>query len=205
VKTVIRIPDALWQSVLDLFAEHEPRVERVAYLDGFRIDDRGYPGASPHDQVYVAVTIVVPDAVLRPTHYVVPAVAVSQAGRHLRTEQMTRVAQIHSHGNDWVEHSGTDDERAYSQRTGAISIVVPFHGVTRPMVTECGVHLRTPAGWRRVRPDSVIKIFPSVLDHRSTKCTPTPDETRSGGIFSRFRAWTWTALRRLARSESSST
>jgi hypothetical protein len=201
----VRIPEALWQTVLDLFAQHDPGIERVAYLDGFRIDETGYPGASPDDQVYVAVTIVVPDAVLRPRNYVVPAEAVSAAGRHLRTERMTRIAQVHSHGNDWVEHSCTDDDRAYSQRPGAISVVVPFHGTTRPDATECGVHIRAEAGWRRIRPESVIKIIPSVLDHRSTNWAPTPDSAPSGGIFSRFRAWTRTALTRHARSESSST
>jgi len=204
MSTEVRIPEALWQTVLDLFAQHEPGVERVAYLDGFQIDETGYPDVSPGDQVYVAVTVVVPDAVLRPRNYVVPADAVSAAGRHLRTERMTRVAQVHSHGNDWVEHSDTDDDRAYRQRPGAISIVVPFHGTTRPDATECGVHIRTEAEWRRVRPESVIKIIPSILDHRSTRWAPTPDPAPSGGTFSRFRAWMRTALTRHARSESSS-
>lgn len=203
--TEIRIPEALWQTVLDLFAQHEPGVERVAYLDGFRIDETGYPGVSPDDQVYVAVTVVLPDAVLRPRKYTVPADAVSAAGRHLRTERMIRVAQVHSHGNDWVEHSCTDDDRAYSQRPRAVSVVVPFHGTTRPEVTECGVHIRTETGWRRVRPESVIKIIPSVLDHRSIKWPLKPAPTPSGGIFCRFLAWIRTALRLPARSESSST
>ena len=201
----VRIPEALWQTVLDLFSQHEPDVERVAYLDGFRIDETGYPGVSSDDKVFVALTVVIPDAVLRPRDYVVPAEAVSEAGRHLRTSRMTRVAQVHSHGNDWVEHSCTDDNRAYSQRAGAISIVAPFHGTTRPDLTECGVHLRTESGWQRVHPHSVIKIIPSVLDHRSTKWAPTPDPAPSGGIFSRFLVWTQTAWTRPARSGSSST
>lgn len=199
----VRIPEALWQAVLDVFESHEPGVERVAYLDGFPIDEAGYPGASPSDQIYVAVTVVVPNAVLSPRNYVVPAGAVSEAGSHMRTGRMTRVAQVHSHGNDWVEHSGTDDDRAYTQRPGGLSIVVPFHGVSRPNVAECGVHIRTDAGWQRVRPDSVIKIIPSVLDHRSTTWPPTPQAAPSGGIFSRFLAWTmrWQPLG--DRSESS--
>jgi hypothetical protein len=199
----IRIPDAVWQSVLDLFAQHKPEVERVAYVDGFPIDERGYPDVSGDDQVYVAATVVVPDALLRPQNYVVPAEAVSQAGRHLRTERMTRVAQIHSHGDDWVEHSHTDDDRAYSQRPGALSIVVPFHGKSRPDINECGVHLRTETGWERVPPESVVKIIPSVLDHRSARWAPTPEPTPSGGIFFRFRDWTRSVPTRLVRSESS--
>lgn len=195
----VRIPEALWQSVLDLFAEHESGVERVVYLDGFLLDETGYPGVSPDDQVHVAVTVVVPDAVLRPGNYVVSAEAVSVAGRHLLTGRMIRLAQVHSHGDDWVEHSAVDDDRAYSQRPGAISIVVPFHGTTRPPVTECGVHLRTETRWRRVDPASVITIIPSVLDHRSTLWAPTAAPAPSGGIFSRFRAWTRTGWTRRTR------
>lgn len=201
----LRIPEGVWQAVLYLFAEHRPGVERVAYLDGFRVDETGYPDASPDDQVYVAVTVVVPDADLRPQNYVVPAAAVRAAGRHLRTKRMTRVAQVHSHGSHWVDHSDTDDERAYSQRVGAVSVVMPFHGTTRPSVTDCGVHIRTEAGWQRVRPETVIKIIPSVLDYRSTTWAPPPEPARSGGIFYQFRAWARAAWKRPARSASSLT
>lgn len=201
----IRIPEAVWKTVLDLFQRHKPGVERVAYLDGFRVDETGYPDSSLRDQIYVATTVVVPDAVLSPRNYSVPAQAISDAGRHLRTGRMTRVAQVHSHGNDWVEHSGTDDEHAYSQRAGAISVVVPFHGTGLPALAQCGVHLRTEAGWQRVRPDAVIKIIPSVLDHRSTPWTPTPDPARTGGIFSRFLAWVRSLAAPHTRSGSSST
>lgn len=201
----IRIPEAVWQTVLDLFQRHESGVERVAYLDGFRVDEAGYPDSAADDQVFVATTVVVPDAVLSPRNYSVPAQAISDAGLHLRTGRMTRVAQVHSHGNDWVEHSGTDDEHAYSQRAGAISIVVPFHGTRRPALAYCGVHVRADAGWKRVRPDAVITIIPSVLDHRSTSCTPTPDPARTTGIFSRFLAWVSSLTARRSRSGSSST
>ncbi len=63
----VRIPEAVWQAVLDLFQQHEPGVERIAYLDGFRVDESGYPDSSADDQVYVAATVVVPDAVLSPS------------------------------------------------------------------------------------------------------------------------------------------
>lgn len=201
----IRVPETVWQTVLDLFERHEPGVERVAYLDGFRIDEAGYPDSSPEDHVFVASTVVVPDAVLRPRNYSVPARAISDAGVHLRTGHMTRVAQVHSHGNDWVEHSRTDDERAYSLRSGAISIVVPFHGTGRPPLASCGVHLHTGTAWQRVRPDSVLTIIPSVLDHRSNPWTPTPDSSRTTGIFSQFRAWIRRLITPRDRSGSSST
>jgi hypothetical protein len=185
----IRIPEAVWTALLDAFAKNEPGVERVCYLDGLRVDETGYPGAAPEAEVRVATTVVVPDAILRPRNYLVPADAVSAAGRHLRTERMIRVAQVHSHGNDWVEHSQTDDDRAYSQRPGAVSIVVPFHSATRPDPAACGVHVRTATGWQRVRPELVIKLIPSVIDHRSARWEATPKPTPSGDIFSRFLTW----------------
>lgn len=201
----IRIPEGVWNTMLALFARHDPGVERVAYLDGFRVDEAGYPGVLAGDEVFVATTVVVPEAVLRTGNYAVPADAMRAAGQHLRTEKMRRLAQVHSHGNDWVEHSHHDDGHAYSQRPGAISIVVPFHGTTWPDATQCGVHIRTTDGWERVVPASVIKIIPSILDHRSTKWAPTPNPAPTGGTFSRFLAWTKTVLIRHARSESSST
>lgn len=205
MSTEVRIPGALWHTVLDLFANHPPGVERVAYLDGFRVDEAGYPGIDPDVQVFIATAVVVPDAILSPRNYLVRADAVSQAGRHLRVDRMTRVAQVHSHGSDWVGHSPTDDDRAYSQRAGAVSIVVPFHGTTRPDVVDCGVHVRTDAGWQLVTPGSVIKVIPSVLDHRSTKWASPRNSATSGGIFFRFRAWAKSSWKRLVRSGLSST
>ena len=62
----VRIPEAVWTAVLDAFAANEPGVESVCYLDGLVVDDSGYPG-SGFDTVEtrVAVTVVVPDAILR--------------------------------------------------------------------------------------------------------------------------------------------
>ncbi|MFC3689186.1 hypothetical protein [Aquipuribacter hungaricus] len=200
MSTTVRVPDAVWQDLLGLFEQHQPGVERIAYLDGFRVDENGYPGSAGDAEVYIATTVVVPDALLRRGNYVVPAEAISRAGQHLRTRRMTRVAQVHSHGDDWVEHSGTDDERAYSQRPGSLSIVVPFHGTERPDISDCGVHLRTTSGWQRVPAESVITTIPSALDHRSTTWTPRPNPTPSGGTSSPFRAWTRSVLRRLGPS-----
>lgn len=199
----VRIPEALWHATLKVFAAHPPGVERVAYLDGFRIDEAGYPDTPADADAFVATTVVVPDAILSPKNYRVPADAVSAAGRHLRVQRMTRVAQVHSHGNDWVEHSPTDDDRAYSQRPGAVSVVVPYHGTTGPELAECGVHVRTETGWERFPPHSVIKIIPSVLDHRSTTWALPQNRHRTGGIFFRFREWTKTAWKHLVRSGSS--
>jgi hypothetical protein len=194
--TELRIPQAVWNAVLDSFAQSKPGLERVAYLDGFLVDEDGYQRTSTDSEIHVATTVVVPDADLQPRNYTVSAEAVSVAGRHLRTQRMTRVAQVHSHGHDWVEHSLTDDDCAYSQQPGAISIVVPFHGMTRPDPAACGVHLRTDTGWQRVQADSIVKVIPTVIDHRSSRWTPNLTDP-SGGIYYRFLTWAKNVVRRL--------
>lgn len=169
-RTVL-IPSAIWESLMDVFNAHRPRVERVAYLDGYKVDTTGYHGIHPDAVSHIAVAVTVPDAVLRPLSFEVPAIAMSEAGMHLRSERMTRLAQVHSHATVWVEHSPTDDERSYSQREGSISIVVPSHGITRPTLDECGIHVRTSSGWRRTRgkgPETVVLVTPSMRDYRRT-------------------------------------
>ena len=53
----VRIPEALWHDTLEVFAAHPPGVERVAYLDGFRIDEAGYPDTPADADAFVAATV----------------------------------------------------------------------------------------------------------------------------------------------------
>lgn len=152
------ISDALWGAMLDSLEQHPPDVERVAFLDGFIVGDAA-----------VVTTVTLPDAECYPTHYTVPASAMSQAGAHLRQFGMQRLAQVHTHGNEWVHHSSRDDEMAYSQMPGAVSIVLPYHAHLRPTPFQGLIHLRTPGGWRTLNPaeaQTTIKMVPSSLDFR---------------------------------------
>lgn len=183
----VTIPRHFWLALISEFAKHGSAVERVAYFDGYLTDMAGYPDATP---VAVVAALVLPDARLAPGNYEVSATAMSQAGSHLRARRMTRLAQIHTHGNDWVDHSHTDDAHAYSQRIGSLSIVMPRHAITNPTLDECGVHVRTAVGWQRLtsaETQSYVRIEPSLYDYRNPACLePT---SQSIGTFSLFRRW----------------
>jgi hypothetical protein len=181
----------MWSQVLAELARHRPHVERVAYLDGYVIDDTGYPDIAPGSRNAIVTAIVLPRAELTAGNYHVPASAMSQAGHHLRLQRMTRLAQLHTHGNDWVGHSPVDDACAYSQQPGAISIVLPYHGNGAPQLHDCGVHVRQLNGWKRLADSAIndhVRIVPTIYDHRDPQCLTTTIQPRIG-IFSRLRAW----------------
>lgn len=158
---MITIPDWIWFRMLDEFTRIRGNVERVAFLDGVAIAPGG-----------VVTTLTIPDAVLRPRYYEISADAMSQAGKHLRTHRLVRLAQVHTHPDAWTDHSPIDDKRAYSQELDATSIVLPFHGCTRPGLSlsdGVGVLVREVDGWRRLDADEVmerVRIVPATLDFR---------------------------------------
>jgi hypothetical protein len=128
---------AVWSATLEEFSRHKGGVERVAYLDGFAVDRTGFPPtAHPATRMAVVSSLVLPDATLAPGNYQVSAEAMSQAGSRLRSFGMPRLIQVHTHGNDWTDHSSTDDSRAYSQRPGTMSIALPRHGRGNPNLSE---------------------------------------------------------------------
>jgi hypothetical protein len=134
---VIVLPDTLWRRMLDVFAQKRKDHEQVAYLDGYVCTDA----------LGVVTTLTFPLARSQVLHFVVTADGMSAAGKHLRRHRMRRLAQVHTHPAEWTGHSPFDDENAYSQRPGAVSIVLPRYARDRPSPLESGVHLRTDQGW----------------------------------------------------------
>lgn len=191
---MIQIPDDTWRTLLDLLTDHPVDHERIAYLDGVRTD-----------RVQVVTTVTVPDARTSPGSYTVPAEAMSQAGAHLRQHGLVRIAQVHTHPGTWVGHSPRDDEMAYSQRPGAVSLVLPEQGRERPLPTapSVGIHVRRAGGWTRISPaeaTSVIGLVPSVLDHRRPPCQP--DHESPIVTVDRLPAWRRWIRARLSRFTS---
>jgi len=156
---MIVVSDLFWGVLLDNFAWPKSRLERVAYIDG----------VAASDDLSVATTLVFPNAKLYERHFEVTAEAMSQAGRHFRAYHLQRVAQVHTHPGDWVDHSQYDDEMAYSQHLGAVSIVMPNHARSRPALSNCGVHVREEQGWRMLAQSEIssyISLVPGLLDFR---------------------------------------
>jgi hypothetical protein len=179
-RAVIVIPDAIWERLLDEFARTRGSVERVAFLDGIRSGDIG-----------VVTTLTIPDSDLYPGFYDVSSDAMSQAGTHLRRHAMTRLAQVHTHGLGGCHHSLRDDAMAYSQREGAISMVLPYHGTRRPRHDEGATHRRTEDGWVVLESGATaaaIEIVPSLLDFRRSQWIESPTATKapSTGVWRRL-------------------
>ncbi len=179
---MLYIPDPLWRQMLAQLARHHHSLERVAYLDGFRlgaIDAAQDDGAVAVRQTAVVVTtITIPNAELHPGWFRVAADDMRAAGRHLRTLGMTRLAQVHTHGTHYVDHSPTDDSETYSQRVGAVSIVLPNHGADQQHLRGAGIHVRDRTGWRRLSPeDDIVTFVPDLIDLREAACLDSATDT----------------------------
>jgi len=155
---MIILPDTLWSRLLDEFRWPRKSVERVAYFDGVSAGTDA-----------IITTLTFPNAQLEKSHFRVPPEAMSECGAHFRKFGMVRVAQVHTHPGDWVDHSPYDNQMAYSQHRGAISIVLPKHARKRPQLKDCGLHIRSVSSWERIPPekaDDVIHQIPGLLDFR---------------------------------------
>lgn len=165
------LPESVWESLLDQFARQRPGTERIAFLDGYQLDGDA-----------VVTTLTIPDATCEPGHYTVSADQMREAGAHFRRYGMVRLAQVHTHGGLGLHHSGRDSQMAYSQRDGAISIVLPEHARHRPLPAAGLVHVRTTDAWRPLRADEaagLIVLVPSVLDFRREVWAASPPATKS--------------------------
>ena len=127
---MITIPECFWSRMLDEFSKDTRQVEQVCYFDGVVVDTSG-----------VVTTLTFPRADNHAGRFNVSAEAMSEAGKHLRQYRLRRLAQVHTHPTEWTGHSPWDDELAYSQMPGAISIVLPQFGRSRPSLQDAGCHL----------------------------------------------------------------
>jgi len=148
-----------WQTAMTALRQPPHDRERVAYLDG--------PGS--RHEIAIVTTVTLPSAEERQGNFHVSAPEMSRAGQHLRRLGLNRLAQIHSHPAGWTGHSPYDDEMAFSQRDGAVSIVVPHFAGSAPGLADCGVHVRGPDGWHELGPletNDAVQIVPSLVDLR---------------------------------------
>lgn len=74
--------------------------------------------------------------------------------------EQVHLAQIHSHPEEWVGHSYTDDEKAAFKIEGLVSIVVPNYCEDGMVPLEmCGIHRFTNNEFRRLHEDYIIRHF----------------------------------------------
>jgi hypothetical protein len=157
---MITIPETLWETMLAEFAKDRRSVEQVCYFDGVLLGESG-----------VVTTMTIPCAKLEAGRFHVHPDAMSEAGKHLRRLKLRRLAQVHTHPAEWTGHSMWDNEWAYSQLPGALSIVLPHFGRTRTPLEQAGVHLRSSSGWRQLACEEVplhLRLVPGILNFRRT-------------------------------------
>lgn len=150
------IPASAWRIAVENLRGPPHDRERVVYFDG----------PVPDGSISVVTTVTIPEVTNSAGHFQVSAANMSRAGKHLRRFDLLRLAQVHAHPTDWVGHSEYDDIMAFSQRDGAISIVVPDYAGCAPGLADCGVHVRGPGGWRQLsyaERAALILIVPSVI------------------------------------------
>jgi len=152
---MITIPTCHWRAMMRRFAAATKRVEQVGYFDGYELGDHG-----------IVTTITIPEARLERGYFEVSPEAMSAAGKHLRQLGQVRLAQVHTHPGTWVDHSEHDDERAYSQRAGSLSIVLPNYARGGVFLEDCGIHVREEDDWRMLSPEeyeSYLQILPAMF------------------------------------------
>ncbi len=178
---MITIPDTIWSNMLAELAKEKRRVEQVCYFDGVVLEEGG-----------VVTTMTIPRAKLEAGRFHVAPDAMSEAGKHLRALRFRRLAQVHTHPTEWTGHSPWDNEWAYSQLPGAISIVLPHFARRQPRLEQAGVHLRLDAGWRQLSPQEVsqhIRLIPGILDFRRTNESARIQPARKRSWRSVFTFW----------------
>lgn len=99
----------------------------------------------------IVTTVIVPEQRNGRYRFDVLHEATRRMGALLESRRLVNLAQLHTHPGSNVEHSGWDDERAYSSRAGALSIVWPLYATALPRFSAWGIHERQDKGWVLLR------------------------------------------------------
>jgi hypothetical protein len=127
------------------------------------------PAYQARNAMQVATTVLVPGQRVGPGRFELPHEATRAMGEALGRDGLINLAQLHTHPGSGVRHSPWDDERAYSSRDGALSIVWPHHGQLLAPVRLWGVHECRGRAWVRLTGDDAtqrIVVLPSLRDLR---------------------------------------
>lgn len=149
------------------------RAERL--LPSYRGPDGDHEGLVfllGHESVELTVltTALAPDADHGPGHVFCSEEAVGAAGRAARAQGLGILAQLHTHGRGWTEHSRGDDDLIVMPFEGMLSLIAPWYGHTglRPL-DGLGVHQHQDGQWVAIGARSIreqFRLLPDGLDLR---------------------------------------
>jgi hypothetical protein len=118
----------------------------------------------------VVTTVAAPKLYQTGGNYSVEMTSLRRLAAEMRANGLTNLAQLHTHPSDWVDHSPYDDERAYSTREGALSLVWADYGMRLGHdLSGIGVHERRGADWVRLsdaETESRIRLMDDFADFR---------------------------------------
>jgi hypothetical protein len=95
-----------------------------------RVETAGFWFGIDAGGVQVVTTVTAPKLYQTPGNYSVDMASLRHIAAAMRAQGLTNLAQVHTHPSDWVDHSPYDDERAYSTREGALSLVWAHYGLS---------------------------------------------------------------------------
>jgi hypothetical protein len=120
--------------------------------------------------ITILTTTVAPQADTGPGHVRCDRTQMARAVRAGREHGVGLLAQVHSHGGAWVEHSRGDDSMVFMPFEGMLSIVVPWYGGVAPRpIHNLGVHQFQDDRWVMAEGTSVasgIALVPTGVDLR---------------------------------------
>jgi hypothetical protein len=161
---MIVVPAWAWKATLDAFDEAGGSLAPVAYLDGVVGGRHPVEGG-------VVTTVTFPRAQGGVRGNVTPA-DTTLAELHLDPYELSRLAQIHTQLPTETEPPQADATHVFLPELGAVSIVLPGHGLTWPGLGDADVYVREPQGWRPLDRDEArdyVCVVPSRIDLRDAQ------------------------------------
>jgi hypothetical protein len=96
----------------------------------------------------VVTTVTAPKLYQTWGNYSVEMASLRRLAAAMRGQGLSNLSQVHTHPSSWVEHSPYDDDRAYSTREGALSLVWADYGLSLGYdLRGVGVHERRDGSW----------------------------------------------------------
>jgi hypothetical protein len=154
------VPRAIINATYEYFLPYwKAEVETACFW--FGVDLGGYQ---------VATTVAVAKLFQTRGNFRVEKDSMRRLSASMAQQRLLNLAQVHTHPSEWVNHSPYDDERAYSTREGALSVVWPDYGQSiRHDLRKLGVHEMRAGAWRQLGVAEIlerVRLVDSLADFR---------------------------------------